>query len=298
MSQLTDFAENKLVDMIRAQAWTLGASLFMGLASAATDSSITELSGTGYARVSVTRNLANWAGTQSPGSTTASTGTSHASSNNVAVNWGTSGAAWGTANFVVAYDASTGGNAVAFLPITTPIVIGASGVAVSVAIGGLTFTLGLTGGCSDYLSNNLIDFIFRGQSFTFPTTMYEALFTASPGNSGGGTEVGGGIGYARVATTGSLANWAGTQSAGSTVASTGSGGQTSNNASIPFAGPVTSAWGTVVANAEYDASSGGNLLFWAPLTDAATNLIATPKTVPSGVTPPLFPAGTRKITFA
>ena len=51
MSQLTNYAENKLVDMLRGQAWGLPADLYFGLASAASDSSITELSGTGYARV-------------------------------------------------------------------------------------------------------------------------------------------------------------------------------------------------------------------------------------------------------
>ena len=289
MSQLTDFAENKLVDMIRAQAWALPTTLYYGLASAAVDGAITELSGTGYARVALLRNLTNWAGTQAPGSVTASSGTTHASSNNVAVNWGTSGSAWGTANFVAVFDASTAGNAICYLPIPTPIVIG-NAQPVSVAIGALNFTLGLTGGCSDYLANKLIDFIFRGQAFTFPATMYEALLTAAPNNAGGGTEVGGGGGYARVAVAGSLTSWAGTQAAGTTAASTGSSGQTSNNASIAFAGPVTAAWGAIGWQAEYDAAAGGNLLFWAPLN-------AT-KSVAAGASAPSYQAGARTITFA
>lgn len=289
MSQLTDYAENKLADMIRAQAWALPAGLFLGLASAATDSVITELTGTGYARIGVTRNLTNWAGTQAPGSTVASSGISHASSNNVAVNWGTSGSAWGNANFVVAFDAVSGGNAVAFFPLAVPIVIG-SGQPVSIAIGALSFTLGLTGGCSDYLCNKLVDFIFRGQAFTFPATLYSAMFTASPNNAGGGTEVIGGVGYARVAIVGSLTAWSGTQSAGSTAASSGSSGLISNNAAISqVAALTTGAWGTLPATGEYDASSGGNLIFWAPLNAA--------KTVPSGVAPPSFAAGTRTISF-
>jgi hypothetical protein len=288
MSQLSDYAENNLVDLIRAQTWTLGTSLYMALASAATDSAITELTGTGYARVALTRNLTNWAGTQGVGTTLASSGTTHGSSNNGTISWGTSGSAWGTANYVVVYDASTAGNVVAYLPLATAIVIGTS-TAVSVAAGALNFTLGLTGGCSDYLCNKLIDFIFRGQAFTFPATMYCALLTATPSNAGGGTEVGGGVGYARVAIAGSLANWAGTQSAGSTTASTGTGGQTSNNAAITFAAPSGS-WGTVGWAAYLDASSGGNLLFWAPL--AAT------KSIPGGAAAPSFAAADQTITFA
>ena len=123
MSQLSNHAENKLADMVRGQAWTLAANLYMGLASAADDGSVTELVGTGYARVAVARSLANWAGTQGAGTTLASTGTSHASSNNNAIDWGTSGAAWGTANFVTMHDASTSGNVVAYLELSDPLVI-------------------------------------------------------------------------------------------------------------------------------------------------------------------------------
>lgn len=289
MSQFSDYAENQLTDMIRGQTWTLGASLYFGLASAANDSAVTELTGTGYTRVGVTRSLANFAGTQGSGTTVASTGTSHASSNNGTVNWGTSGSAWGTANFVTVHDAATGGNVVCYLPLSTPIVVG-NAQAVFVSVGALSFTLGLTGGCSDYLANKLIDFIFRGQSFTFPATLYAALYTVTPSNAGGGTEVGGGVGYSRVAITGSLTNWAGTQAAGSTVASTGTGGQTSNNVAIPYAGPVTGSWSIVGWIGYLDSSSGGNLIFWAPLANA--------KTVPSGATPPSFAAAAQTITWA
>ena len=288
MSQFTDFAENKIVDLIRAQAWTLGASLYLGLASAAADGSVTELTGTGYARVSVTRALTSWAGTLAPGSTAASTGTSHASSNNAAVNWGTSGSAWGTANYVTVHDASTSGNVVCFLPLAVPLVIG-SGVPVSIGTGVLAFTVGLTGGCSDYLANKLVDFIFRGQAFTFPTPMYAAMLTAAPSNAGGGTEVGGGVGYARVSYAGSLTSWAATQAPGTIVASTGTGGLTSNNNAITFPAP-TGSWGTPAWVGWYDASSIGNLLFW--------SLLAASKTVPGGGAAPSFAAAAFTITIA
>ena len=287
MSQLSDYAENCLVDLFRGQAWTLGASLYCGLASAAADGSITELTGTGYGRVGVSRALASWAGTQAPGSVAASTGTSHASSNNAAINWGTAGSAWGTMAYVTVHDASTSGNLVAYFPVA-PLVIG-SGDPVSIAAGSLSFTLGLAGGCSDWLANQLIDFIFRGQAFTAPTPMYAALMTAAPSNAGGGTEVGGGVGYARVSYAGSLANWAGTQAAGTTAVSTGTGGLTSNNAAITFPA-ATGSWGTVGWVAWYDAASAGNLLFWAPL--------GASKSVPAGGSPLTFPAAAFDLTFS
>ena len=127
---------------------------------------------------------------------------------------------------------------------------------------------------SDYLENKIIDWLFRAQSYTPPATLYFGLLTAAPSDTGGGTEVSGGN-YSRVGVTGSLANFAGTQSAGSTSASSGTSATTSNNGAINFPTP-SAGWGTVTHVAIYDASTSGNLLFWAALT--------TQKTINSGDT--------------
>lgn len=134
---------------------------------------------------------------------------------------------------------------------------------------------------SDYLENKLIDAIFRAQAFTMPATIHVALFTGAPSDTGGGTEVTGGS-YARVAVTGSLANWAGTQAAGSTSASSGNTGTTSNNAAITFPAP-TANWGTITHFALMDAATTGNMLFFGALN--------TSKTVNSGDAAPQFAAG-------
>lgn len=135
---------------------------------------------------------------------------------------------------------------------------------------------------SDFLENALIDWFWRGQAApTLPADLHFGLFTTAPSDAGGGTEVSGG-GYARVAVTRSLANFAGTQGAGTTTASTGSSGQTSNNAAITFPTPSGN-WGTVVAVGVFDAATGGNLLVWSNLT--------TPKTVNNGDPAPSFAAG-------
>lgn len=140
---------------------------------------------------------------------------------------------------------------------------------------------------SDYLENKLVDQLFRGQSAPTTTTLYVGLLTAAPSDSGGGTEVSGGS-YARVSVTSSLANWAGTQTAGSTTASSGTGGQTSNNAAITFPTPAAT-WGTVTHFGIYDAASAGNLLFWGALTIAKTINQADTVT---------FPAASLSVTFA
>lgn len=133
---------------------------------------------------------------------------------------------------------------------------------------------------SNYLENKIVDLVLRGQAYTPPATVYFALLTGAPSDTGGGTEVSGGS-YARVAVTASLANFAGTQSAGSTLASSGTSGTTSNNGTITFQAP-TANWGVATHVAVYDAASAGNLLLWAPLT--------TSKTINNGDTAPSFAA--------
>lgn len=143
---------------------------------------------------------------------------------------------------------------------------------------------------TDFLENKFNDWFFRGQAIgitgataaagTGPATLYVGLLTSSPADAGGGVEVTGGS-YARVAVTSSLANWAGTQAAASTTASTGSSGTTSNNAAITFPAP-TANWGSVTHWGIWDAVSGGNLLIYAPLNVA--------KTVNNGDAAPSFAA--------
>lgn len=122
---------------------------------------------------------------------------------------------------------------------------------------------------SDHLENKIIDWLLRGQAFTPPANCHIGLFTAAPTDAGGGTEVSGN-GYSRASVASSLANWAGTQSAGSTTASTGTGGQTSNNGAINFPTPTGAGWGLVTHFGIFDASTGGNLLFWGALTQSKT----------------------------
>lgn len=157
---------------------------------------------------------------------------------------------------------------------------------------GLILSMGMmaqasAGAMSDYLENHLMDAIMRGQTYTMPATVYVGLATTSATDAACGTEVSGGS-YARVAVTSSLANWAGTQSAGSTVASSGTGGQTSNNATITFPAP-TANWGSVTDVCVFDASTSGNLLWYTALTTA--------KTINNGDAAPSFAAASLTFTI-
>lgn len=122
---------------------------------------------------------------------------------------------------------------------------------------------------SDYVENNAIDYIFRAQTWTIGATFYVGLSTAACSDSSVGTEVTGGS-YARVAVTRSLANWAGTQSAGSTTASTGTGGVTSNNAAVTYSPNPSAGWGTVTHFFISDAASAGNIILCQALTASKT----------------------------
>lgn len=284
MSQLTDYAENKIADFFRGQGLTLPANWYFAFGTAADDASFTEISVTGYARVAVARSLANFAGTQADGSTTASVGTSqHKTSNNVLIDFGTPSGSPVTATHVGLFDASTSGHCWVWYKRDNSISVGSS-AAVSIAIGAAAFFVGLANGCSDYLANKFIDLFFRAQAFTWPATLYFAAYTAAPNNAGGGTEVAA-IDYSRPSLVPSLTSLSGTQSAGSTTASTGTGGVILNNAVLNYPTP-SSSWGSVLAEGIKDAATVGNLLFWgaispktvgigAPLTHAISSISIT-----------------------
>lgn len=147
---------------------------------------------------------------------------------------------------------------------------------VMLAASGLTHAAALT----DYAENKLIDATLRAQAIGTPATWYFALFTSCPTDSTAGTEVSGGS-YARIGVTAALANFAGTQSAGSTTASSGTGGTSSNNGVVTFAAP-TANWGVVNCWGLMDASSAGNLWIYSALT--------VPKTINNGDAAPSFAA--------
>lgn len=121
---------------------------------------------------------------------------------------------------------------------------------------------------SDYLENKLVDHIFRGRQMTAPTNLYVALFTTTPSDSGGGTEVSGGS-YARTQVACSDTNWKGTHGSADANPSSGTGGNTKNAIAITFP-QATANWGTVYGFAIFDASSGGNMITYGSLSSSKT----------------------------
>lgn len=107
---------------------------------------------------------------------------------------------------------------------------------------------------SDYLEDKVINHVLRNTSYTSPTTVYGALYTAAPSDTGGGTEVSG-TNYARQAVAFDAPSPA---------------GQTQNTSEVAFPVAGSGGWGTVTHFGVFDAVSTGNLLYWAALDASKT----------------------------
>lgn len=105
---------------------------------------------------------------------------------------------------------------------------------------------------SDYLEVKILDHVLRGVTYTPPTDIYVALFSASPDDDDDGTEVVGG-GYARQVATFNAASTVGGLSSAT------------NDGDITFTNMPTV---TVTHIGLYDASSAGELLYWGTLAES------------------------------
>jgi len=103
---------------------------------------------------------------------------------------------------------------------------------------------------SNYLETKVLGHVFGGTAYTQPTK-YIALYSAAPGETGGGTEISG-TNYVRQVS-----------------AFTVTGDTASNTAAIEFP-TAGSAWGTITHIGVMDATSGGNLLAYGTLTASKT----------------------------
>jgi hypothetical protein len=108
---------------------------------------------------------------------------------------------------------------------------------------------------ADFLENAVINAALRNTVGPFPiAAAFMALYTAAPGETGGGTEVGAGVGYARQ----------------SVAFGAPSNGATDNTAIETFGPNTTTNWGTITHAALLDASSGGNFLYYGALAASRT----------------------------
>jgi len=130
---------------------------------------------------------------------------------------------------------------------------------------------------TDYLEGQIRAHLFRTATFTKPTGLTVHLYTAAPGEAGGGTKVTGGS-YAGVARNPLDANWS---------AASSTDGLTDNVAAITFPAP-TANWGLVTHVGIEDQAA--NLLLYGAL--------AVAKTVNASDPAPNFPVGSLDVTFS
>ena len=113
------------------------------------------------------------------------------------------------------------------------------------------------------LETRVLQWALTAGSPTRPTAWYIGLFTAAPGEAGGGTEVSGNA-YVRKA-----------------VTFTVSGDTATNNAAIEWP-TATGSWGTITHVAVFDADTSGNMLAYAELTASKTISTGDVLRIPSG----------------
>jgi len=143
---LTDFAENKAVDwLIRGQTYTPPATqhwaLFTDTCTDAGPGTEVSTSGTAYARAAVTASLTNWSGTLSSAQTAASSGTSGTTYNIPAIAWSASTAAWGNLQSAGLMDASTAGNRLLCINLTSSLNVSGSGFTVQFPASSFSFQM-------------------------------------------------------------------------------------------------------------------------------------------------------------
>jgi hypothetical protein len=114
----------------------------------------------------------------------------------------------------------------------------------------------MASGKSDYYENALLNHTFNAGTWpTLPAALHISLHTASVADAGGGAEVStSGTAYARLSVTRNTTNFP-----------TTSTGTISNGTLLQWA-VATANWGTVTSVGIWDASTGGNLLYWGDLT--------------------------------
>lgn len=133
MAAFSDYLEGKIIDStLRGQTFPTIATIYVGLSSASPTEagSYNEVSGTGYARVSIGATTANFT----------SHGTIGPASNAGTISFTTASSSWGTITHIFLADASSGGNMLYYGALTASKTVGANDT-FQIAAGDLDITL-------------------------------------------------------------------------------------------------------------------------------------------------------------
>jgi hypothetical protein len=235
---LSNYAENKLLDhVLKVAAFSVPANLYVALSLAdptEDGSGLDEPAGGAYARVQCNA----W-----------DVAANRATSNTSVIQFPRATDDWGAITHWALFDASSGGNMLAYGALTGP-----SSLTIldtmrpRIVAGGLDIAF-QSGGFSTYLANELLDHLLKVGAYSVPTDLYLGFSTANPGDSGAGVAEPA-AGYVR------------------TVQNTwdaASGGATANTNDFEANYVASGNQGTLTHVCLWDALTTGNLLAYAPL---------------------------------
>jgi hypothetical protein len=242
MGSFSDYLENEILDHVLGSAYTQP-TIYIGLGTGASDTGLTGEPGSGnYAREA----HASW--------TSAS---SRTTSNSGAITFNTASGSWGTLSHYGIFDASSGGNLLAWGTLDTAKTV-VSGNTPSIADGEIDISFNASSGgvgWSSYLVHKVLDHIFEGTSYT-PETLYAGLTSVQLTDTSSITGEPSGNNYSRP--NASTPGW-----------DAASGGTTDNTAAITFPTPSGS-WGSMsycfLANHASNTAA-TNLLMFGDITD-------------------------------
>jgi hypothetical protein len=161
MGSLSDYLELELLDHIFNASYTPVAAIYIGLGTGGSDTGLTgEPSGNNYNRKAITFGAA----------------TARGITQNALVTFDQASGSWGTLTHYGIFDQSTAGNMLAWGQLSASKSV-VSGNTPSIASSEVVISIN-AGECSDYLANKLLDFAFRNQAFTKPST-YLCLATGN-----------------------------------------------------------------------------------------------------------------------
>lgn len=253
MGSLSNFGETALVKhLTKETAYSPAATIYLALATsdpgeAATGASMNEVANSGsYARAAIAFGAASSRRVTQSGAVTfpAATGS------------------WGTVTHWAIVDSATygAGNVLAYGALTNSKTI-VSGNTPSIATTIVYVELTASTGLSNYFANGFLDRMFRNQAFTIAAN-YLAFTTSAPTDSSTGSTIvePSGNNYSRVQIN---------ASGGASPAWNAVSGGATDNANTITSPTASGSWGTIVYMAVVDASSTGNMLFYADIADQA-----------------------------
>lgn len=259
----SDYAESKLINhVLGAQPWNPLTYLYFGymVGQPSEAGQGAEPNGGGYERTAVDNNTTNFPITNT-----------QIKQNGAEILFAEATANHGTVVAIGVWDNQTGGNMLAYMPLTTPIAV-AAGDQMKLPVGAFTHQFQAGGGFANFTKNAILNHVYGAIPWNVIAMLHFGYCTSAPTDANPGIEPTGNA-YARVAVANNVVTFP--------ISTTGS---KSNQVDITFP-EATGAQGSVTHLLVFDAASGGNYLLNCPVQGAlAINALATPIVRPNQFT--------------